>query len=693
MSRLWLCVAITAVAGCRCPGGTITPTEAGFRVDTAEIDFGRVSEGGIVDRELSLVATGSADITLDLATDGPFVVQASVTIPGGSSLTVLVRFIAGTTAVIGEVRISANGAMATTKLKGVGVKPKICVASTPCKKSEYSLATDSCVESDQPEGALCQPNSLCLEKGECRAGVCQGVARQCDDDNACTDDSCSMEVGCLHSLKSCPVPTAACKVATCDAATGCGQGTAPDGQICGTLDCVNAHLCVSGACATVATPEGFVCGPATPCQGESKCKNQKCVAPDAGTMMPRTIVKLPGTVVNERPSLVAHNGNLFFQLCGLAVPDGGSDGGVDGGSDGGPDAGPQADTGCGLVSFTGTGFERWTVRYPDDAPRRLVYAGARGVVLLQDGALDVHLLSTGAVTHIPLGGQAVPRGVAQGPDFEVWAVVNSDAGTRLVRWADGGLVEPVVLDAGASLLAIDELGAAWLYGPDAGTLGAVVPDVDGGTYALSWQPAPVGLSSLNVAERSVITGGTQLLNLQDGGRVGFTWLSDAGAALEVLPRPMVSGVGAGLAFYRECETPVMSCADADKDTWVHAFSLRNGSFLWRAKVLPSQVEGRIEEVALAGVVPGAVGVLVQVRLNGGPQAYLQGFADGDRVLLCPMLEGTQLAGAAFTLGNLHVLVRRNGGPWQLETYDTGALPLLTTGWPQADGISGARRAR
>ncbi len=686
MSRLWLCVALTAVAGCRCPGGTVTPSEAGFRVDTLEIDFGRVSENGVVDRDLSIASTGTVDITLDLATDAPFFVQTSVTIPGGSSLTVPVRFIAGTTAVTGEVRISANGAKATTKLKGVGVKPKVCVASSPCKNSEYALATDSCIETDKAEGATCTPTSVCLENGECRAGVCQGVARKCDDQNACTEDSCSMEVGCIHTMKSCPAPTAACKVATCDPVTGCGQGTAPDGQICGTLDCINAHLCVSGNCSQVSTPDGFVCGPATPCQGESKCRNQKCVAPDAGIMMPRTIVKLNGTVVNERPSILVHNGNLFFQLCGLP--------GIDAGTpDGGFDGGAATDAGCGLASFTGTGFERWTVRYPDDLPRRLVYAGSRGVVLLLDGALDVHLLSTGAATHIPLNGQAVPRGVAQGPDFEVWAVVNSDAGTRLVRFADGGPFEPVALDAGASLLAFDELGAAWLYGPDAGTLGSVTAQADAGTFSLSWQTAPAGLSSLNVAERTVISGGTQLLNLQDGGRIGFTWLSDAGAALEVLPRPMVSGFRAGLAFYRACESPVMSCADADKDTWVHAFSLADGRLLWRAKVLPTQVQGRIEEVALAGLDPGAVGVLVQVSFDGGSQAFLQGFADGDRVLLCPMLEGTQLAGAAFTPGSLHALVRRGTGPWQLETYDTGALPLLTTGWPQADGISGARRAR
>ena len=84
---------------------------------------------------------------------------------------------------------------------------------------------------------------------------------------------------------------------------------------------------------------------------------------------------------------------------------------------------------------------------------------------------------------------------------------------------------------------------------------------------------------------------------------------------------------------------------------------------------------------------------MQVSLDGGSQAFLQGFAEGKRVLLCAMPEGTVLGGAVFTTGSLHALVTRDGGGWLLETYDMGALPLLGRGWPQADGISGTRRAR
>ncbi len=687
---------VMSIAGCRCKDGQISPSDIGFRVETTELDFGRLLEGEVVERSVTISATAVTEISVDLATDEPFGVQAVVVIPGGSSTTFPVRFTAGITAVTGEVRLSSNGGKATVKLKGVGVRPKVCTPSQPCKRSMYSLDLDACVETDAPEGGNCQPDSLCLEKGECRAGICQGVARACDDKDACTVDSCSMDVGCVHTPRVCPSPTAACRVAACDSMTGCGEATAPDGNPCGTVDCVKALLCVAGACAEVPTPDGFVCGPATPCQGESKCKAQKCVAPDAGVMVPKTVVRLPGAVVDERPSILVHNGNIFFQLCALpAAPDAGLDGGLSdaGVLDGGASDGGTFDGGfCALASFTGTGFERWTARYPDAAARRLIQVGGRGVVLLESGALEVRLLSTGVATLVPFDGEVVPRGVAQGSELELWALVNSDAGARLVRWIDGGPIDAVPLGGGASLLAIDELGAAWVYSPDGGALGWIQSNGDAGGWSQQWQNVGTGIDSLTVNQGRVQAGGRHFLRVDDGGLITYPWLSDAGAPQELVPRPFVMGDGAGLAWYRECFSPVMSCLDLDKDTWVQAYSLSDGHFLWKTKVLPAGAPGRIEEVAMTGLDPGAVATLVQISLDGGSQAFLQGFADGKRVLLCAMAEGTVLGGAVFTAGSLHALVTHDGG-WLLETYDMGALPLLTTGWPQADGISGTRRSR
>lgn len=690
MTRLGLLVLLTAAAGCRCRDGGIDPSELGFRVDTKELDFGRVLEGDVVSKTVSISGTGAADLAVDLATDKPFSVLPVVSVPGGASTSFEVKFTAGAVPVTGEVRLSANGGKAIVKLTGVGVRPKVCTASAPCKRSVYSLELDSCVETASPEGASCQPTSVCLEKGECRMGLCQGVARSCDDKNACTVDSCAMDFGCVQAMRACPPPSAACKVASCDPATGCGEATAPDGTPCGTVDCVKALLCVSGACAEVATPDGFVCGPATPCQGESKCKAQVCVAPDAGVMTPRTVVRLTGSAVDERPAILVQNGNVFFQQCGLpAPPTAGTDGGLDAGF---IDAGSDFDGGfCALTSFTGTGFERWTAHYEARGTRKLIHLGPRGAVLLQQAGLEVRALSNGAPTSVPLEGEVVARGIAQGTDLELWAVVSSTAGTRLERWGDGGLLPALPIDAGVSLLAVDEKGAAWVYSPDGGALGWLQSSDAG--WSLQWSNPGPGLSSLATTDGLVFAGARHLVRADDAGILTYPWLSDAGAPLGLLERPVVMGEGAGLVLYRECSSPQMSCLELDKATWAQAFSLADGQFLWRVKVLPEGAPGRVEEVALTGIKPGAFAALVQVSLDGGAQAFLEGFADGKRLVLCPMPEGTVLGGAVFTPGSMHTLVIRDGGGWLLESYDIGALPLLGLGWPQADGLSGGRRAR
>jgi hypothetical protein len=705
--RFLLLAVLLGVAGCRCNGGSVEPGELGFRVETTELDFGRVLEGDEAVLKAKVVGTGRIDVDVTLATEDPFSCPASIKVPGGSTFEIEVKFHAGSTVVEKELKLTTAGGTTKVKLKGTGVRPKVCTPSAPCRLSAYSLELDACVESVAAEGSDCQPTSVCLEKGECRQGLCQGVARTCDDKDACTNDSCSNEHGCVNVTRTCPAPTAVCRVATCDSTTGCGSAVAPDGTPCGSVDCVNAHLCVASFCVVVPTPEGFVCGPPTPCQGEAHCHNQVCVSPDAGVMMPKTVVRLTGAPVDQRPALLVQNGNVFFQMCGLppAPPvevdggtDGGSDGGSDGGADGGdagvdagPDGGPFGDGGfCGLVSYTGTGFERWTALYDDPAPRALIQVSALGTVLLRPGALELHLLSSGTPTVLPLNGEAVPRGIAQGAAAELWAVVAGDGGNRLMRWSDAGALPSVDLDGGGSLLTVDEQGTGWIYSPEAGTLASLQP-TDAG-WVFGRRDAGGGVASLTATAGAVLAGARHLVFPADAGFVSFTWLSDAGAPLEMLERPVVMGEGQGFVFFKECVTPVMSCPELEKATWVQAFSLTDGQLLWKAKVLPEGAPGRVEEVALVGLQSNAIGALVQESFDGGAQAFLQAFAEGKRVLLCPFAEGTVFGGAVFTTGSLHALVSRDAG-WLLETYDLGPAPVLSTGWPQADGIGGTRHAR
>jgi hypothetical protein len=69
------------------------------------------------------------------------------------------------------------------------------------------------------------------------------------------------------------------------------------------------------------------------------------------------------------------------------------------------------------------------------------------------------------------------------------------------------------------------------------------------------------------------------------------------------------------------------------------------------------------------------------------------FVDGRRAVLCPLQpESANLRGALFAAGRLFVFTDRGDAGVRLEAYKLQSLPLSFSGWPQADGIDGMRRA-
>ncbi|NPC86180.1 hypothetical protein HPC49_49340, partial [Pyxidicoccus fallax] len=110
---------------------------------------------------------------------------------------------------------------------------------------------------------------------------------------------------------------------------------------------------------------------------------------------------------------------------------------------------------------------------------------------------------------------------------------------------------------------------------------------------------------------------------------------------------------------------------------------------WEVDALPSEeLPGTMHDATL--VRGGAVGVLATEALPEGPRVWLQLFADGERVSMCPLPGRPRLGGAAFVGGRLHVLVQREGA-WLLESYGVDGQ-AETGGWPQRHaGASGARR--
>ena len=121
---------------------------------------------------------------------------------------------------------------------------KNCDDVNPC-------TDDSCNESGQcenmPNQAECTDGNECTLADHCEAGQCvnSGLSK-CNDDDVCTDDFCDPLQGCVHLLNSAP----------CD-----------DGDLCTTKDQCQLGNCVGGA--------SLVCVDGNPCTDDS-CN------PDAG---------------------------------------------------------------------------------------------------------------------------------------------------------------------------------------------------------------------------------------------------------------------------------------------------------------------------------------------------------------------------------------------------------------------------
>jgi hypothetical protein len=116
----------------------------------------------------------------------------------------------------------------------------------------------------------CTTNADCSDANACTndtcgaLGTCQAsTPTSCDDANACTTDSCDAQLGCQHTSASCddanPCTDDSCSGGSCVHA----NNTAPcsDGSLCTTGDVCAAGSCSSGA--PLSCPGGSTCDPGT----------------------------------------------------------------------------------------------------------------------------------------------------------------------------------------------------------------------------------------------------------------------------------------------------------------------------------------------------------------------------------------------------------------------------------------------
>ncbi|MDX2014214.1 MAG: hypothetical protein SFW67_28705 [Myxococcaceae bacterium] len=698
-----MAVALALLAGCRC-GPDVNQVEQRFRLaSTDPLDFGRVLEGTVVTKSVTLIAETRVAVSVAAAAPRPFLVERLVDIPGGSQVELEVSFRAENGESTGELTLTSGRQEVRLALRGVGVRKPPCIPSGVCRVSEYSLELDRCVETVAPDEALCEPQSQCLEQGRCRAGQCLGVARRCNDNDACTSDACAMDAGCVHTRITCPPPTMPCRVATCDARTGCGDAVAADGTPCGRSDCVSARVCVMGECKEIATPEGTECGPAIACYGVSRCQNQRCARPDAGPWEATWTARLDGRPAETPPGLVSFGGAVYLTQCGvpLVVDGGAGDGGLldagtgDGGDgdaglmDGGDgDAGPA--TTCVVRSYTGTGFERFTEAVVTQ--ERLAHVSPAGVVLLVDGGFVFRTRSMGRFVAGWEADGLEPTQVASLSDGGVVVAVRRDGGAAVVLASATVTSTLAAFSEPVTHLAVDEADRIVTLGE--GVLRRLAALDDGGLLIEQTVVRDAGFEALALAGDTLVVG-TQLVRFEADGGASAVGLAEPPVATW-RPREVLVTPSTVFLFFKACTVMAMSCLPTDAATWVRAYERTSGVLLWEDTLLPTGLEGRLVEVAalrLPGSFEAALAAVVEETRDGGAvRGGLVVSLDGGR-LECPFPEGTgRVASAVFTPGQLLTLATRPDGGVVLEAWQLGPLPLELSGWPQSGGLSSQRRA-
>lgn len=165
-------------------------------------------------------------------------------------------------------------------------------ASATCPSDSFVSAGDGCADEGNPctdnecDGAgACThpPNEDPCDDGEgctigdvCSGGICQpGAPNSCNDNNPCTNDSCSSPSGaCVNAPNSNP----------CDDLNGCTLGDVCSGGSCqsGALkDCSDSNPCTDNSCSApsgtcVSTPNTDPCDDGDACSTGDQCADNAC---------------------------------------------------------------------------------------------------------------------------------------------------------------------------------------------------------------------------------------------------------------------------------------------------------------------------------------------------------------------------------------------------------------------------------
>lgn len=268
-----------------CEGGGLSELIPLVTPSADSVDLGSVYVGAFADRTVTLRSSGTADLdvrstTLDGSPAFTLISTGKGGLAPGASRDLVIRFIPTAARVETATLLVESDAENDPELRiavtATGVTPDTCDDGNPCTGEVFDPALGQCVTSFV--SGPCDDGSACTTSDVCLAGQCVGTALSCPASDICSRGVCDATSGCL----SIPDPDACdddnpCTLDRCDPATGCSHEAVVDGTPCAPLDgCLQAQVCLSGACTTVPVPNGFPCSDGDLCTTGDACQDGVC---------------------------------------------------------------------------------------------------------------------------------------------------------------------------------------------------------------------------------------------------------------------------------------------------------------------------------------------------------------------------------------------------------------------------------
>ncbi|MFT5429444.1 MAG: putative repeat protein (TIGR01451 family), partial [Myxococcota bacterium] len=152
-----------------------------------------------------------------------------------------------------------------------------CSGTTLSCDDSNLCTTDSCSAGGGCANAnntvSCNDGDVCTVGEACSAGACAGgTAFSCDDNNPCTTDSCTANVGCTYIQNA----------SSCDDNTACTSGDVCSSGVCaGTpVDCDDSEACTTDVCDSiggcVSINNSDSCNDGTLCTTDDRCASGSC---------------------------------------------------------------------------------------------------------------------------------------------------------------------------------------------------------------------------------------------------------------------------------------------------------------------------------------------------------------------------------------------------------------------------------